>query len=94
MGGLRKERKSLCVRGHGHHGEAGDRAGTQNGESHRRSIFFSYKQNMLMLIGARKLKTAKGYDNICVREDLWETSEETSNTDDLTERTEAEGPQR
>ena len=71
MRGLRKERKSLCVRGHGHHGEVEDRAGVQSGEGHRRSILFflyfflSYKQNMLMLTSARKATTTSALEKIC-----------------------------
>ena len=35
--------------------------------------FLSYKQKMLVLTNARKLKTSNGYDNIYVREDFSET---------------------
>ena len=57
--------------------------------------FLSYKQKMLVLTNARKLKTANGYDNIYVKEDFSETlQKKTSSTDDFTERTEAEGLQR
>ena len=49
--------------------------------------FLSYKQKMLVLTNARKLKTSNGYDNIYVREDFSETvQKKTSSTD--------EGPQR
>ena len=35
--------------------------------------FLSYKQKMLVLTNARKLKTSNGYDNIYVKEDFSET---------------------
>ena len=94
MGGLRKESKSLCERGHGHHGEVGDQAGTQSGESHRRSIFVLQVED----VGADKCAQAEDLQrlrqHLRQRRLFGNCPEETSSTDDFTERTEEEGPQR
>ena len=94
MGGLRKESKSLCERGHGHHGEVGDRAGTQSGKSHRRSIIVLQAED----VGADKCAQAEDLQrlrqHLRQRRLFGNCPEETSSTDDFTEKTEAERPQR
>ena len=85
------ERKvKACVKACiGHHGEVGDPAGTQSGKSHRRSIIVLQAEN----VGADKCAQAEDLQrlrqHLRQRRLFGNCPEETSSTDDFTEKTEA-----